>query len=490
MRIGSSEIVRIAIVALWVVLIAFLVIRIGRVGEPAAVMVPADAGLLEGDEWKGVYYNGTKVGWAHAHVEATPYGWRVLDETDLEITLMGEAESVHTRTAAELDEALRLRTFRFEMNGKSATMEVYGTYREGELALEVRSGHETTTTSIQMEEPPIVTTGLKAYILKEGLDVGRRVRLQAFDPSVMNNITIEVAVEDKEAIESDSGTVDTYRLRTTFHGIDLLSWVDEAGRTLREQSPMGFEMRLETRSSALAGRRDRSAPDLTIGTAVESNRVIPDARRLRFMKIRIEGPDLSGLDLAGAGQEMKEGVLTIRSTPPVAARSFLIPWSAGGEPALHLGSTPLVQSDHPLIREEARRILGDEKDAIAAAKRLLDWVDRAIEDIPTASLPSALEVLREKRGDCNEHAVLFTALSRAAGIPARIAAGLVYLEGKFFYHAWAEIYLGRWVPVDPVFGQFPADATHIRLVRGELAGQLAILGVIGRIRLEVLETVD
>ena len=481
---------RIVIVALWVVMIAFLVLRIGRVGEPAAVTVPVDAGLPEGDEWKGVYYNGTKVGWAHSHVEATPYGWRALDETDIEISLMGVAESVRTRTAAELDEALKLRTFRFEMSGKSAVMEVFGTYGEGALALEVRTGHETTTTSIPMEEPPVVTTGLKAYILNEGLDVGRRIRLQAFDPSVMNNITIEVEVEGEEEIESESGMVDTYRLRTTFHGIDFLSWVDEAGRTLREQSPMGFEMRLETRASAMSGGRNRPAPDLTVGTAVSSNRIIPDARRLRFMKVRLEGPDLSGLDLAGAGQEMKGNELTIRSIPPEAAGSFPIPWSTGGEAALHLAGTPLVQSDHPLIREEARRILGDEEDAAAAAALLLDWVDRSVEDVPTASLPSALEVLREKRGDCNEHAVLFTALSRAAGIPARIAAGLVYLDGKFFYHAWAEIYLGRWIAADPVFGQFPADATHIRLVRGELEGQLAILGIIGRIELEVLETGD
>ena len=481
---------RIAIVAFWGVMIVILIVRTGRVGEPAAVTVSGVDSLLEGDEWKGVYYNGTKVGWARTRIVATRYGWRAMDETEIEITLMGAAESVRTRSVAELDEALKLRTFRFEMSGSSAAMEVFGTYGEGALELEIHSGEETTTTSIPMEEPPVVTTGLKAYILKEGLEVGRRYRVRAFDPSVMNNITIEVEVEDREEIETGSDTVEAYRLRTSFHGIDLLSWIDDAGRTVREQSPMGFEMRLETRKSALSGGRSGPAPDLAVGTAVASNLLIPDARRLRFMKVRLEGPDLSGLDLEGAGQEMEGAVLTIRSSPPEGAGSFPIPWSGGGEPALHLSSTPLVQSDHPLIRKEVRRILDDEEDAAAAAALLLDWVDHSVEDTPTASLPSALEVLRERRGDCNEHAVLFTALSRAAGIPARIAAGLVYLDEKFYYHAWSEVYLGRWVPVDPVFGQFPADATHIRLVRGELEGQLGILGVIGQIELEVLETGD
>ncbi len=48
------------------------------------------------------------------------------------------------------------------------------------------------------------------------------------------------------------------------------------------------------------------------------------------------------------------------------------------------------------------------------------------------SIPNALEVLESKKGDCNEHTVLFNALARAAGIPAKTAVGVVYLRGAFF----------------------------------------------------------
>src|SRR5207253_1751979 len=81
-------------------------------------------------------------------------------------------------------------------------------------------------------------------------------------------------------------------------------------------------------------------------------------------------------------------------------------------------------------------------------------------------VPSAREVLRVLRGDCNEHAVLLTALARAAGIPARMVAGAVYLDGAFLYHAWSELWLGRWVSADAVFEQMPADATHVKLLEG------------------------
>ena len=73
-------------------------------------------------------------------------------------------------------------------------------------------------------------------------------------------------------------------------------------------------------------------------------------------------------------------------------------------------------------------------------------------------------------------------MARALGLPARIAVGLVYLRGAFYYHAWPEVFVdgGRaaaacWLPVDPTLNQFPADATHVRLARGGLDRQAAIL---------------
>ena len=116
-----------------------------------------------------------------------------------------------------------------------------------------------------------------------------------------------------------------------------------------------------------------------------------------------------------------------------------------------------------------------------------------VEKRPTVSLPSALEVLRTKVGDCNEHTVLFVAMARALGIPARINVGVAYVHGAFYYHAWPEVYIdegkgrGLWLPVDPTFNQFPADATHVRLARGGLDKQTAILPLIGQAKMTVVD---
>jgi transglutaminase-like putative cysteine protease len=64
--------------------------------------------------------------------------------------------------------------------------------------------------------------------------------------------------------------------------------------------------------------------------------------------------------------------------------------------------------------------------------------------------------------------------------------GLTYRDGFFYYHAWTEVYLNEWVGVDPTLGQFPADASHIRLFTGDIDKQLNLLTVIGRLNVEAI----
>ena len=108
---------------------------------------------------------------------------------------------------------------------------------------------------------------------------------------------------------------------------------------------------------------------------------------------------------------------------------------------------------------------------------------------------SALETLLGRTGDCTEHAILFSALAKACGLPARIINGLAYVDGAFAYHEWAEVYVGDagWIAVDPTFDQAPIDAAHLALTVGAsdyqamlkagLAGLLFLLGL----DLEVLD---
>ena len=146
-----------------------------------------------------------------------------------------------------------------------------------------------------------------------------------------------------------------------------------------------------------------------------------------------------------------------------------------------------IQSKNPQIVSMAKEIVKYEKDKLKAARLIYEWVYKNIEKVPAITIPMATEVLKTRRGDCNEHTTLYTALGRAAGIPTRIALGLTYKDGFFYYHAWPEIFVKQWIAVDPTLGQFPADAAHIRLITGDIDKQAQILSVVGKIKVEGME---
>jgi transglutaminase-like putative cysteine protease len=216
---------------------------------------------------------------------------------------------------------------------------------------------------------------------------------------------------------------------------------------------------------------------------------IDEPRNVRRLQLRLDGVDLSGFALNGVGQSFEEGILELRDARDIRAGE------ADPDAERYLAPAPLIESDAPEIRAEAERAVAgaDAGDPRARAERLTRYVNALLEKKPTVSIPSAREVLRTRVGDCNEHTALYVAMARAAGIPARISVGLVFMRGAFYYHAWAEVYIresatrGYWLPVDPTLNQFPADATHIRFTRGGLDRQAAILPLIGRLKMTVVD---
>ena len=112
-----------------------------------------------------------------------------------------------------------------------------------------------------------------------------------------------------------------------------------------------------------------------------------------------------------------------------------------------------------------------------------------LEKRPVIGIPDALTTLKSRIGDCNEHASLYAALSRAAGIPTKIVAGVVFHKDAFYYHAWNEVCLsGQWISLDTTTGQLPADLSHIKFVEGELREQIQIGSLLGTLEIEPLSS--
>ena len=90
--------------------------------------------------------------------------------------------------------------------------------------------------------------------------------------------------------------------------------------------------------------------------------------------------------------------------------------------------------------------------------------------------------------------MLFVALARAAGLPARVCAGLVFQRDAFYYHFWPEVYVGEWIATDPTFGQAQADATHIQLAGSVMESDSmvemgeGVMRTLNQMEIEILES--
>jgi hypothetical protein len=78
-----------------------------------------------------------------------------------------------------------------------------------------------------------------------------------------------------------------------------------------------------------------------------------------------------------------------------------------------------------------------------ARQRLTDFVAAAMSASLGSPFQIASQVAHSRNADCKGYAVLTAALARSAGVPARVAFGLVLLERDGHYaafgHAWAEV---------------------------------------------------
>ena len=137
-----------------------------------------------------------------------------------------------------------------------------------------------------------------------------------------------------------------------------------------------------------------------------------------------------------------------------------------GKHYLLKSSTTNVDTQKQLLKL-AKNIVGDSSESDEKVAKLLSFVSEYIEDSPIISPMTIESILSQRKGDCTEHAQLFTALSRAAGIPTREVSGLIYLGDDvqgFGGHIWNEVVIdNHWVAVDPSWNLQQLGATHIQL---------------------------
>ncbi len=500
------------IVLLWLAGIGLLVRR-DYFRPDAERLAEAALRINPGVVYYAVYQGSTRIGFASSSIDTMPGRIIADDYLTVDVQAGGTAHRTTARTNVRLTRALKLTDFDFTLETATGAMNARGdVMSDSVLRLTLVVGDEPADTQrVALDGPVFLPTLVPlSVMLGQKPKIGNSFTLSVFDPTAMapakSTVKIEAeslfTIDDSASYDSAStqwvsalrDTVRAWKL-VSVDGPALSGWVDAFGRIVEASQPgnlvmrrMAYELAFENWRNAR--RADPAAPvtdDIIESTAIASNVPLVGGR-VEQMTVRLSRVNLSDFDLDGDRQILRGDTLTIiREDRASLNPGFLLP-AAKTRFTRELAAEALIQSGHPTIVALARRIANGSRDPVVVAERLNKWVHDSLAKEITIGIPNALQVLRTRSGDCNEHTQLYVALARSLGLPSRSAAGLALVRGKFYYHAWPEVYLGRWTAVDPTFGQFPADAAHIRFTIGGLVRQADLLRLIGQLDIDVLSS--
>jgi hypothetical protein len=484
------------IVLLWAIMTGLLVKREVLVTRlPLVESQPGAQGIGPADSWMGVYFSDTRIGFTHSTVRRRPAssggGYRARNVTRIRMSMFGNPVAMFANVNWTLDDNGKIEDLKFALDTTDALFTAEGKVENGTLRLKVSTGETEFIKELPIGENIVVSDSFSPLAKLPDMEEGVEYAVEMLDPVALVTRKAKLRAGPIEKLDLGGESVEARRVEVDFAGITAHVWGTPSGEIVKVDTPVGLVMIKEPPEVAMSGADEgEMPPDLASAAAIPAGMVIEQSHDVERMVVRFEGVALENFDVWDDAQRIVEtvdeekAVVEVNKIVPEVDSAPQLPIS-DGDLAEFVGASPFIQSEDPRIIAAAREVIGDETNSWKAALKLAEWVDATVENEAVASVPSAVDVLHARKGDCNEHTVLYVAMARAVGLPARADIGIVYQRGSFYYHAWPEVYAGKWVRMDPTLGQDIADATHIKLSEGELYRWAEILPAIRQLKLEV-----
>jgi hypothetical protein len=413
-----------------------------------------------------------------------------LENSSMQIQLFGKSQEITTRLSIITDEQLAIQSFDYEMTSADSNMKVEGQRSNNLIRLKKTQSGSQQVKEIPLQEPILLLPLVRPFLLKEGLLKSKNQILrsaQLLEPAALALLPMSLTASPKPK---------GYSVVTRYLSQVLESDLDQRGELIEERTDFAGVPLLEKTVS-----RDRYQASKVVGMGsdlVERVKVsfpkLKSPRDLAEFTVKLDGIPLHYFQLNRHRQRLESGILTVTKEASIESAPVQ---SLVGRKDLekYLVAEVSVPVFDPRIQKKAREIVGKRSDLWERAKAVHQFVFSYLKKEPYVSLPDAIEALETGKGDCNEHATLYTALARAAGVPTRTVVGLVYADSffqsnspGFYYHAWVEVYTGKqWVAIDPTWNQIPADATHLAFIEGGADQQIQIAAVMGKVKLSPVD---
>jgi transglutaminase-like putative cysteine protease len=474
----------------------------------AALFVAGPAHAVEPhDQWYAIVMQDRVTGWMHDVWTHEDGKWTAYQETNIEIARGATVIKTLTRsTSVETDDgALLSMDVSAVSSGAQSTIRV--TVTDGVATVVTRAGDREQTSTKTIPAGCVGPVALRAQTL-EHIATGER-EFATCGANVMSTsggssmrFVVDAAAATSDAL-GDVTATPTVWTSDMIPGVPTREWLLPDGLMFRTEVSVGAIQMVMRRND---GPVTLDPPlELMVQTFVPSATAIAKPRNKLAGRYRLamkEGA-LPSLPTAGAQRVQIDGdgaVVDVDLRRQEAATDAEDPrWRA---------STLLLETGDPKLVELASDALEGVKSTEPAAKAeaLRRFVFRYIthKDL-SVGFGSASEVARGRRGDCTEHAVLLAGLLRVAGVPSRVASGLVYSDSfmgrdqVFVFHMWTQALLPvrgvpTWIDLDAALSdKVPSDATHIALSLSGLEDGAVlstfttVVQVLGQLTVDVLD---
>jgi hypothetical protein len=446
-----------------------------------------DVDLTLGVDWYGVYLQDKKIG--TCKVERARAGATVVETFAMSMKLVAmdkKAEMKMTRTLTfEAAAPYRLLKAVQSQEDDGAASKITATRRDKEFDyVFAAAGKERS----RKEPEPVFSLGdnfATEVWLRTAPKVGAKILARDLDLEDWKPDPNKYTVKSIKTSLVGGVEVKYYEVETESRkqNISFLSRYDSTGKML--SSNIGIiELRKETEAQA---KNTEFGQDLFVLGMVKIDRAIGRTTGLTELVLEVMGKDGAVLQ-SGPRQTVvvENGKRFIK-----LGKKFSNEVKADADAIKeNLAETNSYAIADPKVKALAQKAVGDAKTPAEKVKRIVSFVHKFIVPTEVATLPNIHDLLEHKKGDCKSYALLTTTLCRAAGVPAREAAGLLYMgdDSKAFGgHAWNEVVLnGVWVPVDATLDQLELDAGHISFGEDRLAAG-AMLQSLGKLQLKVVQ---
>jgi len=447
----------------------------------------------EGELWYGLFFGANRIGFAsiithHVRVKNEPaVQVQSLTQTTLKLLGVEVSEEISQTDTFRADGTPMRSIFSARSNGHGTSVDA--TFTPTAVKCLIGQPPEQSVKVVPIPKGVSLGSSDDMSVNPEHLRAGATWSEYYFDPATLAIEQFKGAVRGHASVDLDGKAVKAWQVNGHTILGDVNMFVNNAGDMLRMEMALGIHMVKETREAAHGAIDYHPTDDLAEMGSVKVDAPIENPREVVGLRLTISKVPADIALPSGDGQtatRVGPGAWDVRIVSTEAP--------AGGpklpetEPAADLASTPELTSKNVQVATTARQIVGGERSAAKAVALLHDWVNvhmRARYDIGV--LRSGEDILQQPEGVCRDYAVLYTTLARAVGIPTRICAGMVFWQNRFYYHAWAESFVGRWVRVDATLPGERVDATHVTLARGDARAMYQVSALVGSIEARVLK---